>query len=55
MKPSTKFTDPFADLFEENDDSLLLDESIYDEVENHYGDDLVGLVGGALDGEDSDF
>jgi len=55
MKPRTEIDDPFADLFEETDDSVLLEESIYDEVENHYGDDLVGLVGGAFDNDDTDF
>ena len=44
MKPTTKLDDPFADLFEDNDQDSLLEETIYDEIEQYYSDDLIDLV-----------
>lgn len=44
MKPTTKLDDPFADLFEQAEDDGLLEETIYDEIEQYYGDDLIDLV-----------
>ena len=44
MKPTTRLDDPFADLFEQANEDNLLEETIYDEIEQYYGDDLIDLV-----------
>ena len=44
MKPTTKLEDPFADLFEQSEPENLLEETIYDEIEQYYTDDLIDLV-----------
>ena len=44
MKPTTKFDSPFADLFEQSQEENLLEETIYDEIEQYYSDDLIDLV-----------
>ncbi len=44
MKPTTKLDNPFADLFEQPKEENLLEETIYDEIELYYSDELIDMV-----------